>query len=117
MAQLVKHTRPACCQFRFDSLVRQGIFLPVNFLSADSYGVNTPLCAITCINICAHVKDPGVHVRIQWILETLIHPACTVDWVARLLELAFSRGSNLNFSWEKFQWDNAVVKYKKRKNI
>ena len=31
-----------------------------------------------------HVKDPVVHVRVWWIIETLKHPACTVSWVARL---------------------------------
>ena len=29
-----------------------------------------PQCAIACINICAHVKDPVVHVRVRWIMET-----------------------------------------------
>ena len=42
------------------------------------------LCAIACIYICAHVKDPVVHVRVRWIMETLKHPACTLGWVARL---------------------------------
>ena len=40
------------------------------------------LCTITCINICAHVKGPVVHVRVGWIMETLKHPACTVDWLS-----------------------------------
>ena len=30
-----------------------------------------------------HVKDPVVHVRVRWIMETLKIPACTVGWVAR----------------------------------
>ena len=42
------------------------------------YGVSTPPCAIACFYICAHVKDPVVHVRVRWIVETLKHPACTV---------------------------------------
>ena len=44
----------------------------------------TPPCAIACSNICVHIKDPVVHVRVQWIMETLKHPACTVGWVAQL---------------------------------
>ena len=39
---------------------------------------------ITCINICAHVKDPVVYVRVWWITETLKHLACTIGWVAQL---------------------------------
>ena len=46
--------------------------------------VRTPPCAIACINICAHVKDPVVHVRVRWIMETLKHPACTIGWITRL---------------------------------
>ena len=33
--------------------------------------VRTPLCAVACINICVHVKDPVVHVRVWWIIKTL----------------------------------------------
>ena len=54
------------------------------------YGVSTPPCAVACINICAHVNDPLVHVRVRWIMETLKHPACTVGWVARLCRSWFS---------------------------
>ena len=39
-----------------------------------------------------HVKDPVVHVRVQWIVETLKHPACTVGWVARLCRIWVSPG-------------------------
>ena len=42
---------------------------------------HTPPCAIACIYICAHVKDPVVHVRVWWIMETLKHPACTIHGV------------------------------------
>ena len=48
-----------------------------------------PLCAIACINICAHVQDPVVHVRVQWMMETLKHPACTVDWVHNSVTAGF----------------------------
>ena len=49
-----------------------------------SFGVCTPLCATACINVIAHVKDPVVHVRVRWIMETRNHPACIIGWVARL---------------------------------
>ena len=72
---------------------------------------------IVCIKICAHVKDPVVHVRVRWIMETLNHPACTVGWVARLCRSWLSQGkSSPNFLWEKSHWDNTVVKsYTKKK--
>ena len=40
----------------------------INIQCRLSYGVRTPLCAITCINMCAHVKS---HVVIVRVLETL----------------------------------------------
>ena len=44
---------------RLDSPVRQGIFLPESTFSADFLTVSVhPPCAIACIYICAHVKDP-----------------------------------------------------------
>ena len=68
----------------------------VNFQHRLSFGVQTLLCAIACFNIYVHIKEPAVHVRVQWITETLKHPACTVGWVAWLLQLAFPRESNPN---------------------
>ena len=91
--------------------MRQGIFLPESTFSVDSYGVCKTPCAIACIYICVHVKDPAVHVRVWWIMETLKHPACTVGWVARLLQLAFLRKSNSNFLWEKSHWDSSQGKF------
>ena len=96
-AQLVEHrtgTLPtqASCRRRFDSPVRQGIFLPESTFSANPYGVPTPPCAIACIYTCAHVKYPQVLVRVQWIVETLKHPACTAGWVARLCRSWLSPG-------------------------
>ena len=41
----------------------------------------------------AHVKRPVVRVRVQWIMETPKHPACTVGWVA-----GFPRGKRAEFS-------------------
>ena len=82
-------------------------FFSYNQLSGRlSYGFCTPLCAVACINICAHVKYPVVHVRIRWVMETLKHPACTVGSVARLcLSRLFpgkatriSHGRNLSWS-------------------
>ena len=67
---------PSCSWRRFDCPVWQGIFLPRS--------VRTPPCAIARINICAHVNDPVVHVRVRWIMKTLKHPACTVGWVVQL---------------------------------
>ena len=62
--------------------VEIAIFLTVKFQRIPSYSVQTPPCANACINICAHVKDPVVQVRVQWITETLKPTACTVGWVA-----------------------------------
>ena len=38
--------------------------------SADSLTVS--------VHLRAHVKDPAVHVRVQWIMKMLKHSACTV---------------------------------------
>ena len=77
VAQLVEHrTITSLMQVQFPSAV--------NFQCRLSVSVRTPPCAIACINICAHVEDPVVHVRVQWIVETLKHPACAVGWVVRL---------------------------------
>ena len=44
---------------RFNSPVRLRIFLPESTFSADSLTLSVqPSCAITRINICAHVEDP-----------------------------------------------------------
>ena len=59
--------------------------------------VRTPPCAIAFINICAHVRDSVVHVRVQWIMEALKHPECTVGWVARLCGGGFPRGQQPEF--------------------
>ena len=32
-----------------------------------------PRCAIACINICVHVKDPVDHIRVRWIMATHTH--------------------------------------------
>ena len=43
----------------------------VNFRCRLSYSNRTPPCALACINICAHVEDPVVRVRVRCIMETL----------------------------------------------
>ena len=67
-SSLVEHqTITPLTQVRFPGAARD--FLPrVNFQCRISFGVRTPTCAIACINICAHVKDPVVHVRVRWIM-------------------------------------------------
>ena len=102
VAQLVEHqTVTPLTQVRLPDAARD--FSPgVNFQRRLSCGVHTPPCAIACINICAHVKDPVVHVRVRWIMEVLKQPACTVGWVARLCRSWLSPGkNNPNFPWEK----------------
>ena len=92
IAQLIEHrTGTPPTQVQFSSVARN--FSPrVNFQYRLSYGVHKPPCEITCIYICVHVKDPVVHVRVHWIMETLKQPACTLDWVAQLSNLAFPQG-------------------------
>ena len=90
-------------QVRFPGAVRD--FSPrVNFQCRLSYVcLCTPPCAIACINICMHVKDPVVHVSVRWIMKTLKHPTCTVHRLgsATLSQLAFSEEGNPNFPREK----------------
>ena len=70
----------------------------VNFQCRFSYGVRTPphpfpVCAIACINIYEHVKDPVGHVRVRWIMETLKHLSMHRRLgSATLSQLAFSGG-------------------------
>ena len=101
VAQWVEHrigTLPT--QVRFPGAARN--FSPrVSFQFRLPYGVRTPPSAIACIyDICAHVKDPVVHVRVRWIMETVKHPACTVGWIARLCRSwLFPGEGSPNFSW------------------
>ena len=62
----------------------------------------TPPCAIACISICVHVRDPVVHVSLRWIIRTLTHPTCTVGLVARPAA-GFPGESNPNFPVGKIQ--------------
>ena len=104
----------AHCRCRFNSPVWQGIFLPLNFHCRLSYGVcTTPVCNNMYLHICAHVKDPVVHVWVRWIMEILKHPACTIGWAVRLCRSWLSLGKgNSNFPWERSHWDNTVIKKK-----
>ena len=81
-------------------------FFPSVKLSVQTLlGVSVhPTCAIACINICAHVKDPVVHVRVRWIMEILKHPVCTVGWVARLCRIWLSPGKATRIS----HWRNPI---------
>ena len=83
----------------------------VNFQCRFFYGVRTPPCASACINICGHVKDPVVHVRVRLMKETLKHPSMHRRvGSATLSQLAFPWESNPNFAWGKSKWGNTVVK-------
>ena len=84
VVQLGEHqTSTPLTHVQFPGAARE--FAPrVNFQCRLPYSVCIPLCAIACINICAHIKDPGVHIRAQWIMETLKHPACTIGCIAQL---------------------------------
>ena len=87
VAQLVEcQTGTPPTQVRFPGAARD--FSPrVTFQCRLSYDVRTPPCAIACMYICALVKDPEVHVRVRWIMETLKHTACTVGWVLSLIHI------------------------------
>ena len=92
VAQLVEHrTGTLPTQVQYPSAARD-ISPRVNFQCRLSYCVRTPPCAIACIYICAHIKDPVVHIRVHWIMKTLKHTACTVGWVARLRRSWLSPG-------------------------
>ena len=73
----------------------------VNFLCRLSYGVRTLPCAIACINICAHVTDPVIHVSVRLIMQTLKHPACMVGWVVWLCHRWLSPGKATWISHER----------------
>ena len=38
------------------------------------------------------VKDPVVDVSVQWIMERIKHPVCTIGWVVRLCHGRLSPG-------------------------
>ena len=111
VTQLIDHrTGTSETQVGFPSAARD--FSPgVNFQCRLSYGVRTPPCAIACIYICAHAKDPVVHIRVRWITETIKTPCMHRRLGSTTLsQLAFSGEGNPNFPWEKSHWDNTVAK-------
>ena len=63
----------------------------------------TPPCAAACINICVHVKNPVLHVRVLWIMETLKTPSMHRRLGSATLGQRTGK-SNPNFPWEKSQW-------------
>ena len=116
IASLVEHrTGTLPTQVQLPGAARD--FSPrVNFQRRLSYGVCTPPCAIACINICVHFKDPGVRVRVWWVMETLKHPACSIGWVSRLCCSRLSTGkSNSNFPMGEIPWGEYSCKKPKVK--
>ena len=111
--QLVEHRTGTLQMHVWFSGVARDFSPRVNFQYRLWYGVCTPPCAIACIYICAYVKDPVVHVRVWWIIETPKHPAYTIGWVVWPSQLAFPREGNPTFPWEKSHLDNTVVKGEK----
>ena len=86
-----RRTDTPLTQVRFPDAARN--FSPrVNFQCRLSYGVRTPSCVTACINICAHLKDPVLHVRVRWSMQTLKHPACIVGGGVRLCRSWLPRG-------------------------
>ena len=84
------------CTTRYDSTLRGALpyYLCARYISCSLY---TP-CAIACINICAHVKDPAVvRVKGRWIMEALKHQASPVGWVAWLCRGWLSPGKAIRF--------------------
>ena len=92
VAQVVEHrTGTPLIQVQFPDAARH--FSPrVNFQRRLFYSVRTFLCAVACLNSCAHIRDPVVHVRVQWIMETLKHPAYIVVWAVWLRRSWISLG-------------------------
>ena len=71
---------------------------PQGTFNADSLTYDRELlCAIACINSCAHVKDPVVCVRVRWIIETLITQHARRFGSATLSQLASPRGKQPEF--------------------
>ena len=107
VAQLIeRRTGTPLKQVRFLGAARD-FSLRINF-QCRLFGVRTSPCVIVYINICSHVKDHIVHVRVRWVMETTKHPVCTVIWVARLCRRWLSRGKATRIL------DDTVVKLKKK---
>ena len=90
----------------------------VNFQCRLFSGVRTSPCAIACIYLCAHVKDPVAHVRVWWIMETLKHPACNVGWVRDSIAAGFPQGRQPEFPMEEIPFGQySYKKLKKKKKV
>ena len=105
-----RRTGTSLTQVRFPCAARD--FSPrVSFQCRLSSGVRTSPCAIACIYICAHVRDPVVHARVRWIIKILKHPEYTLGWVTRLCRSLLSPGKATRFSHgSNPKQDNTVVK-------
>ena len=112
-------------------------FLPrVSFQCRLFFGVRTPPCAVACINICGHGKDPVVHVRVRWfrrIMASQTYPARTISGknnqldgcgrssaMSMLLQLGYicallSLSSSSSSSSRRRTAENSKLKKKKRK--
>ena len=97
--------------------MRQRIFSQCQLsVQTLSYSIRTPPCAIAYINVCAHDKDPVVHVRDQWIVETpSLHRRFGSATLFR--SWLYLGENNSNFPLEKSQRDNTVVKKEYSKYI
>ena len=90
-------------------LCGKGFFSESSF-SADSLRcIRTAPSAITRIKIYAHVKDPVVHVRLRWIMETLKHPACTEGWLALLCRSWFSPGRTTRIFHGRYSYGTITI--------
>ena len=96
----------------------KGLFFPQSQLSVQTFfcGVCTPLCAITCINTCMHVKDPVVHVRVRWIIEILKHQPCAIGWVTWLCCSWLSPGKATRIAYGRNS-NGTMQLYKKKKLV
>ena len=83
-------------------------FIPYKSPSDETMNQGYPLPKF----VCMYIKDPVVHVRSQWIMETLKYLASTTDWVAQLSQLAFPGKNDLNFLWDKSQQNKKIVRKK-----
>ena len=95
-SSLVQHrTVTPLTQIRFPGATRD--FSPrVNFQCRFSW--MCPYTPLVLSRACTHVKDPVVHVRVRWIMETLEHPTCTAGWIARLCRSWLSSGKATRIS-------------------
>ena len=105
VAQLIeRRTGTLPTQIRFPGAARD--FSPgVNFRCRFSYGLRTSPCAIACIYICAHVKDPIVHVRVSVGYGNTKSPSMHRRLGSATLSQLASQGEKTRISnWENPIW-------------